>query len=775
MRVRLFPFQDEAVAALRKELDLARDDYTRSSKTQVISFRAPTGSGKTIIMSALIESVFNGSERYAPQQDAIFVWLSDSPELNEQSRQKIECKANPSILDKCITISGDSFDMEELEDGRVYFLNTQKLAKDKDLVRHSDKRQYTIWETLENTARDKADHLYFIIDEAHRGALGRAASEATSIMQRFIKGYTTEKINFPPMPLVIGMSATPERFNALVNNINNLTTRNHSVKTEDVRKSGLLKERIIVTYPQDPEKIDEMALLDAAASDWKDKCDRWNDYCVRQHEKKFNPIFAIQVKNRTGDNEATATDIAEVLTHIQEKTGYKFSEHEVAHTFGDTGTITACGMPVHHINPSDIDNARDIRVVFFKENLSTGWDCPKAETMMSFRAARDATYVAQLLGRMVRTPLQRHIEVDDILNEVRLFLPYFSKATVQSVVDELQKSEGGQIASEVDYEEYDKDPVPLTSSAPFRVPLSNGADSNASSLSSDDDMRQRETRRDESNLLENFPAPQGNTAIDTGNAENTGIIGARHSVITGAGKTTDGMNRKDIINYINSLALISYEIGRAQKSNYLKSLSKLAGLLTRTAIEPDIAETVKDEIAGKIRAYATDLENRGEYGELEKDVLNFKLDSSVFDAFGKEIENRNTAPLLVFSLTDLDRQWQRAESRLENFGVANFYVKKYKGERGEDKCKTDCILFVVDKDNIDKLKDFAEKRFHEIGRRTRAAMVNLPPKDINEYNSIMGSSGPVSFHNLYLPDSIPPYPGKDGKTYLNHLYADPNG
>jgi len=37
-------------------------------------------------------------------------------------------------------------------------------------------------------------------------------------------------------------------------------------------------------------------------------------------------------------------------------------------------------------------------VVFFKMNLSTGWDCPRAETMMSFRNASDYTHIAQLLG-----------------------------------------------------------------------------------------------------------------------------------------------------------------------------------------------------------------------------------------------------------------------------------------------------------------------------------------------------------------------------------------
>ena len=86
----------------------------------------------------------------------------------------------------------------------------------------------------------------------------------------------------------------------------------------------------------------------------------------------------------------------------------------------------------------DIADNKKIRVVFFKENLSTGWDCPRAETMMSFRHAQDATYIAQLLGRMIRTPLQRHIDVDETLNEVRLFLPHFNKDNVESVMKALQ-------------------------------------------------------------------------------------------------------------------------------------------------------------------------------------------------------------------------------------------------------------------------------------------------------------------------------------------------
>ena len=184
----LFPFQKQAVNEMRLRVAMALNNYRMLKIPQVVSLQAPTGSGKTIIMSALIEDIFYGSEQFTEQPEAIFVWLSDSPQLNEQSKQKIELKADKVRMDQCVVISDESFDREILEDGHIYFLNTQKLGKAGNLSRHSDTRQYTIWETIENTAREKADRLYFIIDEAHRGMQGRQAGTATTIMQRFIKG-----------------------------------------------------------------------------------------------------------------------------------------------------------------------------------------------------------------------------------------------------------------------------------------------------------------------------------------------------------------------------------------------------------------------------------------------------------------------------------------------------------------------------------------------------------------------------------------------------------
>ena len=150
--------------------------------------------------------------------------------------------------------------------------------------------------------------------------------------------------------------------------------------------------------------------------------------------------MTIQVDNR-GNNSNTTTDIDECLRVIEEVTGEKLNDGNVVNSFTEEKDFIANGIRVIYKEPQYINDDENVKIVFFKQNLSTGWDCPRAETMMSFRSAQDYTYISQLLGRMVRTPLHHRIETDDTLNEVRLFLPHFDKATADKVVDFLN-SEG---------------------------------------------------------------------------------------------------------------------------------------------------------------------------------------------------------------------------------------------------------------------------------------------------------------------------------------------
>ena len=314
MRDELLSFQQTAVSKLLAKINSAAAYHKVDGRPQVIAFRAPTGSGKTIVMTAVIEDILNGTETTIEQPEAIFVWLSDSPQLNEQSKTKIIQKADKIRPNQCVTIEDDSFDQEMLDDGMIYFLNTQKLGKSSRLVSGGDSRTYTIWQTLQNTAEQKGDHLYVIIDEAHRGMHNRDAARATTIMQKFLKG--SEADGFEAMPIVIGMSATDERFRRLVGNISSVR-HDVDVRPDEVRASGLLKDRIIITYPEQ-DSIDDMVILQEAADEWKDKCEHWNYYCTTQKSQQVRPVLVIQVENRNSDSASARGDCMFEQFHLKD-------------------------------------------------------------------------------------------------------------------------------------------------------------------------------------------------------------------------------------------------------------------------------------------------------------------------------------------------------------------------------------------------------------------------------------------------------------------------
>lgn len=444
----LFPFQIEALDKLRSFCKKAKRDYEEDGENTIISLAAPTGAGKTIILSALIEKILCGDDNNKKEPNSIFIWLSDDPELNEQSMHKVESETRFQLpIGSLEIINDESFDMAELKDGKIYFLNIQKLSKSSNLTKKGDGREHTIWQTLQRTIKNKGHRLYFIIDEAHRGtSKASETKQANSIMQKFIFGSPDD--NLSKMPIVIGMSATVDRFTELIKDSGS-TTRSWPIAAEKVKDSGLLKDEIEISFPDDNQMQRGMAILKYATREWIEKCKHWEDYCKKEYEPMVNPVMVIQVENGQGEK-ISETNLDECLKAVEEELGRSLYEGEVAHSFGEPKTeLKINGLKVPYVEPSRIDESQKVRIVFFKESLSTGWDCPRAETMMSFRTANDYTYIAQLMGRMVRTPLHRRIEGDESLNNVHLFLPNYNNENVQRVIDALSSKDGEGIPSNI--------------------------------------------------------------------------------------------------------------------------------------------------------------------------------------------------------------------------------------------------------------------------------------------------------------------------------------
>lgn len=442
MRIVLKEFQEESVTKLVRYMRSAGRD-ARAGDLQAVCLSSTTGSGKTVMLTSAIELLLLGDDDNAPVSDATILWITDQPELNEQTRKKMIVTSTVLNAENLIVIDS-SFDQETLPAGAVSFLNIQKLGKDKSLVTRGDLRTYSIWEIIENTILSRPAKFFVVIDEAHRG-MGEDdnQAEAVTIIQKFIKGSPGE---IPPVPVVVGISATPERFNQLITGTGRMN-RPVDVNVEDVRKSGLIKDTIVLHHPTKEQPTDITMLREAARS-LRRFTKGWASYCAAQEEFTVVPLLVVQVEDSPGKGQISETDIGAAINMLRAELGNLPSD-AFGHSFQEGVTLQIGGEDIRYIAPSEIDADRDVRIVFFKASLNTGWDCPRAEVMMSFRAASDATNIAQLVGRMVRTPLARRIADDEMLNTVALYLPHYDKKHLEIVVAKLSKPDGGPIVIDV--------------------------------------------------------------------------------------------------------------------------------------------------------------------------------------------------------------------------------------------------------------------------------------------------------------------------------------
>jgi type III restriction enzyme len=252
-------------------------------------------------------------------------------------------------------------------------------------------------------------------------------------MQKFIVG--SESDGLPPIPLVLGMSATPQRFTTLLGNTNR-TQRPINISPEDVRSSGLLKDWIVVRHPKSAVAGD-LTLLESATKSWKHFTGLWEEYCVQEREKDIvRPILVVQIEDGSGSS-LTRTPLDDVVRVIERHSG-PLRINEIVHCLQDQTDLEAGGRIIRKLEASRIQESQDVKVVIFKTALSTGWDCPRAEVMMSFRRAQEQTSIAQLVGRMIRTPLARRIGTNEALDTVELYLPHYDAEALEAVLERLR-------------------------------------------------------------------------------------------------------------------------------------------------------------------------------------------------------------------------------------------------------------------------------------------------------------------------------------------------
>lgn len=465
MRVDLKAYQSERTIDLLQELDAARREIVRRSRAQAIIFDAPTGAGKTVMAAAMMENALFGGDLAAeaeitPDAELTFLWVSDDPDLNEQSRRRIGTVCEQLAHDR-LEIIENTFDRSVFEPGKCYFLNTQKLRAGGLLSTLSNARSHTIWETIANTQAIRPGRFILILDEAHRGLQLSAAesAEARTIAGRFVAGTdavqvrpldNSQPIQFPPVELILGMSATPDRFDQYLARSAGRTRRSVSVEAARVRESGIIKDRLTLFGLEEGQQH-PWTLLDEALAQLRRTDDAWRAYTANNALPPIAPLLMLQVEDAHG-GAISATDLTAVLAAVRDSWP-ELQPDQIVHCFGEHTSIDlGDGWVIAHEHPADISEKTQIRVVLFKTALNTGWDCPRAEVLMSFRHSEDPTPIAQLVGRMVRTPLARRVDGHDDLNTAYLFLPFFNRARLLAIKDRLTSDEGG-VGSEIELNE----------------------------------------------------------------------------------------------------------------------------------------------------------------------------------------------------------------------------------------------------------------------------------------------------------------------------------
>lgn len=437
MKYDLFDFQKKAVDELLKKMESMRHSYETDGSLSAVSLTAPTGAGKTVISAAIAEGLFYGNDTYAGDDRAVILWLSDSPSLNEQTMKRFD--AATDLLNGAVSMEaiGPNFakNHTKLLPGHVYFLNRQLLGKGKKLTNEVEGGR-SFYDVLNATIEDDDIHLFLFIDEAHRG-LGTGNDKGTTdnanktIYSIIIDGQ--DGIN-KPMPCVVGISATPERFtNAMKGRKNRDMKASVDVPVSAVKDSGLIKDMIELRTPKKAadtkhQDLTQACVKLAAASKL------WKDYCVSNNIAVVTPLMVVQVEDKVSVDTLTS-----LCSQIHKTLPWLDISDCFANAFGEHDDIVTSAGNIPYVKPEEVDERTEIKVLFIKDAVSTGWDCPRAEVIYSRRKRTDPTYIAQLIGRMIRTPLARRIESVEELNTVACYLPEFDAVTVEGVVERLKE------------------------------------------------------------------------------------------------------------------------------------------------------------------------------------------------------------------------------------------------------------------------------------------------------------------------------------------------
>lgn len=358
--------KDYQINAINELMSKTKKLITYAGNKKLI-FKAPTGSGKTIMMAEYLKQLCEDKEIEFPFS---FIWTAPR-QLHEQSKNKLDHYYESSRALRCSFF--EDLDDKHIDQNEILFFNWESINKEDNIYIRDNEMDNNLTNVLTNT-REEGRTIILIIDESHHHA-------TSEISQNLIRDISPK--------LTIEVSATPvlESPDEIV-----------SVQLEDVKTEGMIKKAVILNpefnnvikdtkvqsqlSKQSEEIVIELAL----------KKRKVLKEAYAKENIDINPLVLIQLPDRK-------TSLEDVI------------KNKVIAVLKDKNKITtengklAIHLSGHHENLENISHFdNDAEVLIFKQALALGWDCPRAHILVLFRDWQSIVFSIQTIGRIMRMP-----------------------------------------------------------------------------------------------------------------------------------------------------------------------------------------------------------------------------------------------------------------------------------------------------------------------------------------------------------------------------------
>jgi len=372
--IKLKDYQQQAAENLHRKIE----NSLRSSENEVVIFQAPTGSGKTVMVSEMLRELVRGRK---DDKKFSFVWISVRM-LHEQSKEKLEKYYEDDKSIKCSYF--EDLEDRKIAENEILFINWHSINKKDINIFIKENEQENNLNTIIKRTRDDGRTIVLIIDESHHTAGSEKSRELIDVIS-------------PKVTLEV--SATPH--------LEESAAEKEKVRLSDVKAEEMIKSEISVN----PEFLDikvwtkssDEIVIEEALKKREELAKMY-----KQEKAKINPLMLIQLP----DNKAGLTSKKEEVIKILDKKGITEKNGKLAIWLSEDKSETL---------PNIEKNENEVEVLIFKQAIALGWDCPRASILVIFRESKSFTFTIQTIGRIMRMPELKYYSKEPELNKGFVF------------------------------------------------------------------------------------------------------------------------------------------------------------------------------------------------------------------------------------------------------------------------------------------------------------------------------------------------------------------